>query len=126
HWAAHKLEALTNYQLSHAEAVVVGLALDTVYSRKKGLLAEIPAARVLKVLAGLGLKIYHPALDWTNKKGKRRVLDGLDEFREHLGGRLTVLLLKDLGEGVDVHEFDMDLLDESVEELRGIWENAKL
>jgi 3-dehydroquinate synthase len=122
HWAAHKLEALTNYQLSHAEAVAVGLALDTVYSRKKGLLAEGDAARVLAVLTALGLSTYHPALDWTDKKGARRVLAGLDEFREHLGGELTVLLLAGIGNGVDVHEFDTLLLNESIEELCAMWE----
>jgi len=125
HWAAHKLEALTNYQLSHADAVAVGLALDTVYSRRKGFLGEAQAARILAVLEKLGLKMYHPALDWTDKKGVRRVLAGLDEFREHLGGELTVLLLEDLGKGMDVHEFDMGPLDQSIDELRGIWENSK-
>jgi 3-dehydroquinate synthase len=124
HWAAHKLEALTNYQLPHAEAVAVGLALDSIYSRKKGLLGEAEADRIIKVLEGLGLKTYHPALDWTDRMGVRRVLAGLDEFREHLGGELTVLLLKDLGQGTDVHEFDLDLLNECVEELRGIWDEA--
>lgn len=122
HWAAHKMEALTNYQLSHAEAVAVGLALDTVYSRRKGLLGETQASRIMAVLNGLGLKTYHPALDWTDAKGRRRVLAGLDEFREHLGGRLTVLLLEEIGKGVDVHEFDMGLLNESIEELRESWD----
>lgn len=124
HWAAHKLEALTNYQLSHAEAVAVGLALDTVYSRKKGLLATEDAARVLSVLSTLGLKTYHPALDWTDKKGSRRVLSGLDEFREHLGGELTVLLLSGLGKGIDVHEFDIPLLNESIAELHAEWDRG--
>jgi 3-dehydroquinate synthase len=124
HWAAHKMEALTNYQLSHAEAVAVGLALDTVYSEKIGFLKTEHADRILKVLQQLGLKTYHPALDWTDAKGNRRVLAGLDEFREHLGGELTVLLLADLGKGVDVHEFDTALLEKSIEQLREMWELA--
>ncbi len=122
HWAAHKMEALTNYQLSHAEAVAVGLALDTVYSRKKGLLPEADASRILAVLDGLDLKTYHPALDWMDAKGTRRVLAGLDEFREHLGGELTVLLLEEIGKGIDIHEFEMALLNESIEELRESWD----
>jgi 3-dehydroquinate synthase len=122
HWAAHKLEALTNYQLSHAEAVAVGLALDTIYSRRIGLLDESYSARVLAVLATLGLKTYHPALDWTDKHGVRRVLAGLDEFREHLGGELTVLLISSPGVGVDVHKFDMDVLSDSIDELHTEWE----
>lgn len=124
HWAAHKMEALTNYQLSHAEAVAVGLALDTVYSRRKGFLDTESASRILGVLAGLGLKTYHPALDWTDSMGARRVLGGLDEFREHLGGELTVLLLEGIGKGIDVHEFDLGLLNDSIEELRGMWDDA--
>jgi 3-dehydroquinate synthase len=124
HWAAHKLEALTNYQLSHAEAVSVGLALDTIYSRNIGLLAETDAARVLAVLAALGLKTYPPALDWMDRKGQRRVHAGLDEFREHLGGELTVLLLADIGKGTDVHEFNMEQLEKSIAELHSEWDRG--
>jgi 3-dehydroquinate synthase len=126
HWSAHKLEALTDYQLSHAEAVAVGLALDTVYSRKKGLLSERDAARVLGVISALGLRTYHPALDWTDRNGSRRVLHGLDEFREHLGGELTVLLLAGIGQGIDVHEFDMPLLNESIDELHALWDQEHI
>ena len=124
HWAAHKMEALTNYQLSHAEAVAVGLALDTIYSQKIGFLSKENADRIIKVLINLGLKTYHPALDWTDSKDNRRVLAGLDEFREHLGGELTVLLLSDLGKGVDVHEFNTTILEQSIEQLREMWELA--
>ncbi|MEO7100882.1 MAG: 3-dehydroquinate synthase [Luteolibacter sp.] len=123
HWAAHKLEAMTHYQLSHAPAVGVGLALDTLYSARSGLLKFSLATQILDVLDGLQLSIYHPALDWLDDTGRRRVFDGLDEFREHLGGELTVLLLKDLGQGVDVHEFDETLLGECINELRTRWES---
>lgn len=123
HWAAHKLEAMTSYQLFHAPAVGVGLALDTLYSARAGLLKFSIADQVLRVLDGLGISIYHPALDWVDDTGRRRVLDGLDEFREHLGGELTVLLLKDLGEGVDVHQFDEVMLGECINELRTRWES---
>ncbi|MGJ8634043.1 MAG: 3-dehydroquinate synthase [Luteolibacter sp.] len=122
HWAAHKLEALTNYQLSHAEAVGVGLALDTVYSRAIGFLGKKDEERILRVLADLGMEMYHPALDWEDADGRRRVFAGLDEFREHLGGALTVLLLKSPGCSLDVHEFEMDLLGKSIDELRARWE----
>ncbi len=123
HWAAHKLEAMTSHQLSHAPAVAVGLALDTLYSARAGLLKFSVADQVLRVLDGLQLSIYHPALDWEDDSGKRRVLDGLDEFREHLGGELTVLLLADLGQGTDVHQVDEKLLGECINELKTRWES---
>jgi 3-dehydroquinate synthase len=123
HWAAHKLEAMTSYQLSHAPAVAVGLALDTLYSTKAGLLESSVADQVLRVLEGLQLAIYHPALDWLDTSGGRRVLDGLDEFREHLGGQLTVLLLAEVGRGIDVHQLDEGLLGECIDELKIRWES---
>lgn len=123
HWAAHKLEAMTSYQLFHAPAVGIGVALDTLYSARVGLLKFSVADQILQVLDGLGISIYHPALDWLDEAGRRRVLAGLDEFREHLGGELTVMLLKDLGHGVDTHQFDEGLLGECINELRTRWES---
>lgn len=122
HWAAHKLEAMTHYQLSHAPAVAIGLALDTLYSARSGLLKFSIAEQILQVLGGLKLAIYHPALDWQDDTDRRRVLDGLDEFREHLGGELTVMLLSDVGSGVDVHQLDETLLGDCINELKTRWE----
>lgn len=118
HWAAHKIEALSGYKLDHAGAVAVGLALDTLYSAKIGLLPSAAAERILKVLESLQLPITHEALDLRGAGGKRRVFDGLEEFREHLGGRLTVLLLKAPGVGIDVHELDESLLEACILELQ--------
>jgi 3-dehydroquinate synthase len=120
HWAAHKLETLTSYRLSHAPAVAIGLAVDTLYSVRAGLAPASVAERVLRVLGGFRLALYHPALDWLDASGRRRVFDGLDEFREHLGGELTVLMLQDIGSGTDVHQIDPALVGECIDELRDI------
>lgn len=114
HWAAHKLEQLTDFKLSHAEAVSVGIALDTVYSWKTSRISEADAHRVLDILHKLGLPLYHEGYELRESDGKRKVIAGLEEFREHLGGELTVLLLKGLGQGEDVHELDEVLLDECI------------
>ena len=106
HWSAHKLEQLTDFALSHAEAVSVGVALDTLYATKQGWLTAEECERVLAVLEGLLLPIWHESVDLRDDQGRRRVINGLEEFREHLGGRLTVLMLKSLGEGFDLHELD--------------------
>ena len=124
HWAAHKLEALTEYGVSHAPAVAIGLALDTLYSARTGLAPAELVDRVFRVLEGLKLVVYHPGLDWLDESGKRRVLDGLDEFREHLGGELTVLMLSGIGQGVDVHRIDARRVGECIDELRSIAESG--
>ena len=118
HWAAHKLEQLTDFELSHGEAVSVGVSLDTLYAARVGLLEAVDAERVLKLIEGLELPIWHEALELKDQKGRRRVFNGLEEFREHLGGELTVLLLKATGVGVDVHEIDETIWEECANELK--------
>jgi 3-dehydroquinate synthase len=119
HWAAHKLESLTDYTLCHGHAVAVGVALDTLYAARAGLAGVTVAERVLAVLAGLGLASYHPALEMRDDAGRLMLLDGLDEFREHLGGKLTVLMLREIGRGEDVHQFDEEIIAKCIQELRG-------
>jgi len=125
HWAAHKLEQLTDFELTHAEAVSIGLALDTVYSWRTGRLEEEDAKRVLKLLIALKLPLYHESYELRDESGRRQVFAGLEEFREHLGGKLTILLLKSLGQGEDVHSMDESLLDYCINMLKDYSEKAE-
>jgi 3-dehydroquinate synthase len=113
HWAAHKLEVLTDYDLRHGEAVAIGMAIDVLYSASRGLLDDASAARVLDTLTTLGLPLYHPALE-----DRGALLAGLREFREHLGGELTVTLLQAIGRGVEVHAMDEALVLGAIDRLR--------
>ncbi|HEV7350467.1 3-dehydroquinate synthase [Telluribacter sp.] len=114
HWAAHKLEYLTNFSIRHGEAVAIGIALDSVYSVKVGLLSEEALQRILNLIHQLGFELYHPALSENDKELLRA---GLHEFQEHLGGRLTIMLLKAIGQGVEVHQMDAELIADSVDYL---------
>ena len=110
HWAAHRLEHLTNYGLRHGEAVAIGIALDTTYSHLQGYLSERDWRRVLDTLKTLGFELYVPELrsHLDNLSHPDSLFRGLSEFREHLGGELTIMLLKALGDGFEVHQVDFD------------------
>jgi 3-dehydroquinate synthase len=110
HWAAHKLESLTDHALRHGEAVGIGLALDTRYSVEVGLLAPGTGEQIMRLLADLGFCLYDPALELRDKAGQLRVLEGLREFREHLGGELTISLLRAPGQPINVHDMDTELV----------------
>jgi 3-dehydroquinate synthase len=107
HWAAHKLESLTEHRLRHGEAVGIGLALDSLYSAESGLLEPSASERIIRLLDELGFHLYDPALELRDEAGQLRVLEGLREFREHLGGELTISLLRAPGQAVNVHEMDL-------------------
>ena len=108
HWSAHKLEQLTGFTVLHGEAVAMGIALDTVYSALKGYLHDHDAKRVIHLLVKLGFEITHPIMHIADDDSP--VLKGLEEFREHLGGQLTITLLTAIGQGIEVHEMDYELL----------------
>lgn len=112
HWSAHKLEQLTSYRLRHGEAVAIGIALDATYSHLTGLLPLNSWRRIIAVLRRLGFSLYVPEL------ASGALLDGLNEFREHLGGELTIMLLEDIGRGVEKHEINTTLMVRSAEVLR--------
>jgi len=113
HWSAHKLEYLSNFEIRHGEAVAMGIALDTVYAQLSGRISEADAQRVIKLIQVLGFECTHPLLQVTN--GDSPILQGLEEFREHLGGELTITLLTGIGSGEEVHEMDTALLKQAAE-----------
>ena len=117
HWAAHKLEVLTHHALRHGEAVAIGIALDSRYSVECGRLKPAAFDVICDLLGALGFDYKHPLLNETGSDGRLVILAGLEEFRQHLGGELTITLLDDVGHGVEVHEIREDLLLRSIDHL---------
>jgi len=117
HWAAHKLEQMSNFTLSHGAAVALGVSLDVLYSHKKGMLSSESVERVFVLVQRLGFSLFDPFMKKNDVAGNRVLFEGLEEFREHLGGELTVTLLAGIGRGVEVHKMDTDLLRECILEL---------
>jgi len=104
HWAAHKLEQLTNYRLRHGEAVAIGMALDSTYSYLEGMLTHLEWQKILNTLKTLGFELYVPELNEESEiQHPRCLFRGLNEFREHLGGELTLTLLQRIGQEIEVH-----------------------
>lgn len=119
HWAAHKLEHLTDYSLRHGEAVAIGMALDSTYSYLVGLLEWSEWQQIMDTLKAVGFTLYIPELAQANQPGDALCLfRGLTEFREHLGGQLTLMLLQHIGQGVEVHEVDISLYRQAITKLQ--------
>jgi 3-dehydroquinate synthase len=54
----------------------------------------------------------------NGRSGEPAILEGLEEFREHLGGQLTVTLVPKIGEKIEVHEMNRVKILNAVVELR--------
>lgn len=117
HWVAHKLEQISGFAVSHGEAVAIGMAVDLLYSVKIGLLDRSTALQIIDLIETVGFALWSEFLE-REEHGRPVILAGLEEFREHLGGHLTITLVPAIGEKLEVHEMDEGAILAALEELR--------
>lgn len=120
HWSAHKLEQLSNYKILHGEAVAMGMCLDAVYANKIKLLSQDSMLRIVNLCKKLGFSVYDNLMVKLDEHYENFLLNGLQEFREHLGGRLTIMLLDKIGNGIEVNEINEPFLLEAIQELKNL------
>lgn len=126
HWAAHQLEDQTEYRLRHGEAVAIGIALDCAYAHLQDRLGREALEDILDLMETLGFVLYVPEMEahLDTPSHPRSLFQGLDAFREHLGGELTIMLLEEIGVGTEVHAVDRAVYREAVALLRD-WHDAE-
>lgn len=118
HWSAHKLEAMTQNGVRHGEAVAIGMALDIYCAALMEMITMDLAEEMLGTMQACGLVLWHAALIQRDRAGRLILLKGLEEFREHLGGRLTLAMPTGIGRFVDVHELPEPTVEKALEMLQ--------
>ena len=121
HWSAHKLESQSQFRLRHGEAVAIGVAIDAVYSSLVHGLPCKDAKRIIECLIKLGFSFDAPELKDTDV-----LFQGLEEFRQHLGGRLTVTMLERVGHPINVHMIDEDPMRQAIDRVARIRSSTNL
>lgn len=124
HWVAHKLEQISAFKIGHGEAVAVGLAVDLIYSKRVGIISKDDCNRILNLIRSTGFNIYDPELSRI-EAGRSVILQGLEEFREHLGGLLTITLVPEIGRKIEVNDMDETEILASIDEL-STYNNAQV
>jgi len=112
HEWGHRLEMVTQHAITHGEGVAIGTAVDTVISWQRGYISKKQLDRVLNVIEQSGLPVIHPQATTQN------LWPGLESFRIHLGGRLTISLLGKIGQKRDTHRMEKKELSEALVFLR--------
>ena len=121
HWSAHKLELLSGFRISHGEAVAAGVMLDSIYARLQRWLSEDEFALIRDGFTRSGFRLWFPELDARDAEGQREIFGGLRDFQEHLGGELTVTYPRGLGARHEVHEIDLAMMENAIQELEALF-----
>ena len=117
HWSAHKLELLSNFAVSHGEAVATGVLLDSIYARDMGWISPQELEAIDLGLRQSGFALWFDWLNQRNSSGERLVFGGLRDFQEHLGGELCVTFPQGIGARFEVHQIDLSAMDTALLEL---------
>jgi 3-dehydroquinate synthase len=117
HWSAHKMELLSDFAISHGEAVATGVLLDSIYARGRGWITTEELERIDTGLRQSGFALWFDTLNLRNASGERQIFAGLRDFQEHLGGELCVTFPQGIGARFEVNAIDMDAMEAALLEL---------
>ena len=117
HWSAHKLELMSDFAISHGEAVASGVLLDSIYAAKKSWITAEELDEIHSGFRRSGFQLWFEQYEQREPDGTRTIFGGLRDFQEHLGGELTVTFPRGIGARHEVHEIDLALMEQALQEL---------
>jgi 3-dehydroquinate synthase len=92
HTVGHALESLTNYKISHGEAVAIGLLVESYLSVQLGMLNSNSLDRIKKILAQ-----YHLPLSLPSKYPVTDLLHAMSSDKKSLKGQIRFVLIDEVG-----------------------------
>ncbi len=120
HWSGHRLELSSNFTISHGEGVSIGIAVDSAYAMLKEMISKEEYISIVTALHKCSLPIYSDLLSRPGSNGKPDIFKGIEQFREHLGGKLCITLPKPVGKKVEVHFIDKEKLIEAIDLVKNL------
>lgn len=117
HWSAHELEIMSDYSIGHGQAVAIGIMIDSLYAAHRQQLPTSAVDELYRALATCGFKLWHDLLGACDDAGRLKVFHGLDRFREHLGGQLSITLPDGIGNMNQASEISEALMSSVISEL---------
>jgi 3-dehydroquinate synthase len=118
HWSAHRLESLSRSRLRHGEAVAIGIALDLFCAQQLGLVTDSDRAMVIQAMRDCDLPVWDRLLFEKNTSGELVILKGLQDFREHMGGELTLIMPSGLGQMTEINALPESIIKRAIKELK--------
>ena len=117
HWSAHKLELISDFRVSHGEAVAAGVLLDSIYAQLKGWISAEELEAIRRGLEESGFALWFAEYNERTPDGERVIFAGLRDFQEHLGGELCVTYPRGIGARFEVNEIDLALMERALQQL---------
>jgi len=106
HTIGHAIEAVSNYELKHGQAVAIGMVAAARISSRMGILDESEVVKLERIIEKAGLPTEMPDL------GKEAVMQAMQHDKKVLQDRIRFVLLKSVGNAFISDEVDSSLVEE--------------
>ncbi len=106
HTIGHAIETLSDFQLKHGQAIAVGMVAEAKIAARMGMLDHEITARLEKIILEAGLPTQIPPFD------EAKLIQVMGHDKKVRQGRLTFVLLKNIGDVCITDEVDTALLQE--------------
>jgi 3-dehydroquinate synthase len=106
HTVGHAVEAVSDFQLKHGQAVAIGMVAAAEISRRMGVLGEKEVSRLEKVIEKAGLPTKMPDID------KDAVMEAMKHDKKVRRDRVRFVLLKSIGNAFVSDGVDPSLVEE--------------
>jgi len=106
HTIGHAIEAVSDFQLKHGQAVAIGMAAAAKISSRMGILDESEVVKLERIIEKAGLPTEMPGID------KEAVMQVMQHDKKVLQGRVRFVMLKSVGNAYISDEVDSSLVEE--------------
>jgi 3-dehydroquinate synthase len=111
HTVGHAVEAVSNFQVKHGQAVAIGMAAAAKISKRMGLLQDYEVYRLDEVIKKAGLPTKMP--DFTQEE-KQKLLEVIKHDKKVLNNKVRFVLLKSIGNAILSDEVEPGLIREEL------------
>ncbi len=109
HTIGHAVEAVSNFNLKHGQAVAIGMVKENEIARRIGLLSDTEAAGITAMIKLAGLPVNIPDF---NREEKESVLEVIRHDKKVLNDKIRFVLLKGIGHPVIKDDIEPGLIGE--------------
>jgi 3-dehydroquinate synthase len=110
HTVGHAVETVSDFQVSHGQAVAIGMVAAAGISNRLGLLDDSAVVRLKELLTRAGLLEKAPELEAD------RLIEAMHHDKKIVGGRLRFVLLKEIGEVTVTDDVNLNLVENVLSE----------
>jgi 3-dehydroquinate synthase len=105
HTIGHAVESVTNFGVSHGQAIAIGMLSASIIAKESGILESAAVARIRKLLKRAGFMVKIPNVETS------KIIEAMTHDKKVAGGKIRFILPRGIGDVFVTDEVDLKILE---------------